>query len=158
MDKRRPNEEIFKDGDREIRLVADFGFMCAVSSRGRDVTALFNDLSEGLTSAEDIFSVLYCAAVDLPEDERKELIESLITRYGLQECAIMARVMLSHAMLGDVKKSQIDRGEEVQNLLEQFLPSQSKTLKQVGLLWGATSIASTLLVCGIFNLFGLPTF
>ena len=154
MPKRKPNEEIFRDGDNHIRLVADFGFMSAVNSYGRDVSMVFTDLSNALMPPLDIKNVLVCAAVDIPDGEREAFVEDLINRYGLQECAIMARVMLSHAMLGDVKKSSMDRAEAIQGLMDQFINTPSASIKKVGLLWVAMCLSSTALVCLIFNLNG----
>lgn len=158
MPKRAPGEEIFDDDGQSIRLVADFGFLCSVNSLGRDVALVFTDLANGLTPPEDVRNVLVSAAVDVPESDRVEYIEALITRYGLQECAIMARVMLSHAMIGDVKKSAIDRAEVVRGILEAALPSQSTSFIKAGSLWAGTVAASTLAVCLIFSYAGLHTF
>ena len=41
MPKSKPNEQVFKDGDKRIRLVADFGFLSAVNYMGRDVALIW---------------------------------------------------------------------------------------------------------------------
>ena len=155
--KRKPGEEIFEDGDKRIRMVGDFGLLSAVNSYGRDVALVFSDLSNGLMPPDDIRNILVCAAVDEPEEGRDKYIEGLITRYGLQECAIMARVMLSHAMIGDVKKSAMDRAEAVRGILETVLPSPSMSFTKAGLLWAGMVTVSTTLVCLIFK-YGSPLF
>ena len=155
MPKRKPGEEIFEDGDKHVRLVADFGFLIAVNSYGRDVAMIYTDLSNGLMPADDVRNVLVSAAADIPDGERAEYIEDLITRYGLQECTVMARVMLSHAMIGDVKKSALDRAEVVRGLMDSLLNTQSMTFRKAGLLWAGTVTVSTLLACLIIKHTGL---
>lgn len=154
--KRKPNEEVFKDGDKHYVLAADFGFLVAVNSCGRDVSMIFTDLANGLMPPEDIRNVLVSCFRDVEDDAREEIAEDLINRYGLQECAIMASVMLSHAMIGDVKKSQIAKREEMHSVIESLMPTQSTNLKKLGLLLAATSAISTALVCGIFKILDLP--
>ena len=153
MPKRRPNEEIFKDGDKEIKLVADFGFLTAINSSCRDVSFIYTDLSAGLFPAEEIREVIAAAMVDVPDDQRQKITEDLITRYGLQECAAMAQIMLSHAMIGDVKKRGLAREEVVRGLVEQMVPSQSENLKKAGLLWTGVVLISTLSACLIISCF-----
>lgn len=153
MPKRRLNEEVFKDGDKEIKLVADFGFLVAINSTCRDVAYIYNDISAGLFPPEEIREILVCAMVDIPDDERRALAEDLITRYGLQECSAIAQIMLSHAMIGDVKKRAAARSEVVRGLVEQLIPSQSASLRKVGLLWTAVFLSSTALACLISSFY-----
>ena len=153
--KRKPNEEVFIDGDRHLVLAADFGFLEAVNSHGRDVALIFNDLHAGLMPPRDVCSVLSSCFQHVDDSERESLAVDLINRYGLQECAIMARVMLSHGMIGDIKKSSIASGEKMTTLVEMFDDFKSTSLRNLGLLLAATSITSTALVCGIFKLSNL---
>jgi hypothetical protein len=155
MPKRKPNEEIFQDGDREISMIADFGFLESVNSFGRDVAVVYSDLSQGLMPPADIRNVLVSAVQLRDEENKKDFIESLITKYGLQECAIMASVMLSHAMIGDEKKSQIENQVRVEGALSALTSTQSENLKRLGLLWGAMFIASTVLACTISSFYVL---
>ena len=158
MPKRRPGEEIFEDGDKHVRLVADFGFLVAVNSMGRDCALLYTDLSNGLMPAEDVRNILVCAAADIPDGERNDYIESLITRYGLQECSVMAQVMLSHAMIGDVKKSALDRAATVRGLIDLTLNTQLMSFRKAGLLWVGTVATSTAVACLIIKYAGALTF
>lgn len=148
MAKRKPNQEVFKDGDKDIILVADFGFLEAVNSYGTDVSVLYSELSNGLLPAGKIRNVLMSAMSDDIED-KKTFTEDLIVRYGLQECGIMASVMLSHAMIGDVKKCAIERKEELASALESLTGSRSMSLKKAGCLWMAQLTILTLLACSI---------
>lgn len=155
MPKSKPNEQVFKDGDKRIRLVADFGFLSAVNYMGRDVALIFSDLSNGLMPPDDIRNVIVCAAADIPEEGKEAFVEDLINRYGLQECAIMARVMLSHGMIGDAKKSALGRMEAIQGIFDKLVPFRSTTFIKAGLLWVATVATSTALACLIFRYAGL---
>lgn len=159
MPKRRPCEEIFKDGSREIRMVGDFGFLVAVNeSSGRDVSVIYSELTSGLMPPEDIRNVLANAAVLADDVDRYAFVEDLINRYGLQECAIMARVMLSHAMIGDVKKSAIEQGDVLRGLVNlEAGASRWRSFLRLGLLWAVSMIVSTALACTIFSLYVMPT-
>jgi len=152
MPKRKPNEEIFLDGDREIHLVADWGFMYAVNSYGKDISVIYRELSEGLTNPEDIRNVLIAAARDIDEGA-EAIFERLIEKYGLQECGVMAQIMVSHAVIGDEKKRAIARGEAIKSLLERMGNSRSMSLKKVGVLLAATWLISLTAACTISNLF-----
>jgi len=154
MPKSRPNEQLFEDGDTSIRLVADFGFLSAVNYMGRDVSLIFADLSNGLMPPDDVRNVIMCAAVDVEEGGKEAFVEDLISRYGLQEIAIMARLLLSHGMIGDVKKSALGRLETVQGILDKLIPFRSTTFIKAGLLWVATVAISTSLACLIFKYTG----
>lgn len=158
MPKRKPGEEIFKDGDDDIRFVADFGFLVSVSSYGRDVSLVFADISSGLMPPEDVRNVLVSALVDVEESKRPAFIEGLIGKYGILECSSMAYTILCHAMIGDVKKSRVDRGELAQALLTELLPTRSTNIIKLGSLWAAVCLISTGLTCLIFKFSGLPTF
>ena len=149
MPKRKPGQETLKDEGKEIILTADFGFVVAINSYGKDVSQIYSDLSSGMMPAKDIKHVLRAAMSDDIDDN---YIEGLITRAGLQECAILAMHLLSHAMIGDVKKSKLAKMEPIQSLIAQFKGSHYRILWSLGLLWTATTIASTALVCGIFSL------
>ena len=152
MAKRKPNQEVFKDGNKEIVLVADFGFLEAVNSHGTDVSILYSELASGMLPPAKIRNILICAMGEEIEN-KKDYAEDLITRYGLQECGIMASMMLAHAMIGDVKKSSIERKEKVKNALETITGSPSMSLRKVGCLWTAQLLTFTILACMISRLF-----
>ena len=45
MPKRKPGQETLKDEGKEIILTADFGFVVAINSYGKDVSQIYSDLS-----------------------------------------------------------------------------------------------------------------
>lgn len=145
INKRSANEEVFRVGDKAVRLVADFGFLTAVNSHGHEVSKAYVDLSSGDISPIVVRDVLACAMVDI--DDCQAFAESIIEEYGLQECAIMAQIMLSHAMIGDAKKRSIAKREAMASVLDQMIPSQSTSLRKAGLLWAACFVISTAAAC-----------
>lgn len=162
MPKRLPNEELFEDGDRTIRFVADFGFSKSVCLMGRDITLIFSDLASGLLPVEDIANIIICAVVDIDGDEVKEaekqaLAEGLIALYGLQQCHQLAWILLSHIMIGEKKSSEIDVQQRREMMLKNLIPGQSTNSKKVGLLWAAVWLSSTLAACMSFSFYSLLT-
>lgn len=148
---KRHNQVDFKDDDKIVIFAGDFDMARQINEAGRDVQAIFIDLSNGLIPAEDIRNVMIAGLVsvngtDLPYSEIEDYIEYLISEYGLQECSMIARLMLSHALLGDKKKLQTVRAEEVRGMITDLIPSQSKNLPLLGLFLAVTSLISAGLV------------
>ena len=151
MGKRRPNQETIQDGDKEVSFVADFGFLVELNEMGRDVAFVFQDLASGLMPPAEVKNVLVCAIEHGGEEE----VIDIINRYGLQECSILARLLLSHALIGDIKKSQVSGMEKNRTLLDSLIPSRWENLRKLGWLWMAITASSTALVCLIFSYYGL---
>lgn len=148
MPKRKPNEEIVIDGENEIVFTADYGFLAAVNSYGKDVSIIYSELNQGLMNPVDVRNVLYSG---LPRDssEKIDFIEGLISKHGLQQCSIVAFSLMVYGMIGDAKKSAIERQEEIETALVSLTGSPSKSLKRVGCLWMAQLTILTLLACSI---------
>ena len=72
---------------------------------------------------------------DLSIEDQYKIVEEMITDFGLQECGILAQHLLSHAMLGDIKKNALDSHQNVQSLLNNLVVSRSKIFKNHALLW-----------------------
>lgn len=153
---KNPNEEIFIDGDESLRFVADFGVMNALGDIGHDVNRLFSILSNGDMPVREIKDILVCSISDIDEHKKESVVIDLINRHGLQEASIIAQMMLSHGLLGSVKKSMLARRELVRGILDLFHPSPSTSLKRVGLLWGVMCVISTALACLISRLLEAP--
>ncbi len=156
MPKRKPNEEIVIDGENEIVFTADYGFLAAVNSYGKDVSIIYSELNQGLMNPVDIRNILHSG---LPRDNKEKMvfIEGLISKHGLQQCSIVAFSLMVYGMIGDAKKSAIERREEIEEALTILTGSPSKSLKKVGYLWVAQLTILTLLACSIFKLSGLCT-
>jgi hypothetical protein len=169
MGKRQPNQEVFEDDGKDLIFTADFGMLEELASIGRDPALIYADLSAGLMPPVDVRNVM---AASGPEDLD---IEDLINRYGLAECSMIARHMLSHAMIGDAGKSRAlgqettralldslvtDREKALQNLNKRiegqvadlWKRSRWKTFASHGLLWAAICLIFLGPACGIFRL------
>ena len=156
---KRFNQAEFEDDGVTIVFSADFGAARQINELGRDLSLIFIDLENGLFPVEDIRSVLISCLESVGgqekiEGEKESYIEYIISKHGIQECSIVARLLLSHALLGDKKKLQTLRAGEVREVIMNLIPSQSKNLLLVGLFLAATSLISTGLVCVIFKFFG----
>ena len=160
MPKHKPNEEIFIDGDRAIRFVANFGMLEALNNFGTDPSMVFSDLSIGNLNPVYIKNVMSSSVLDidndiLSESVKDDLVIELINKYGLQECSIVARMLLTHGLIGDIKKSESALAEQRGLLHEMLIPSTSQNSMKVFYLWAAMSLTSTALACLITRLYTL---
>lgn len=154
MGSKRPNQELFKDEDRTLRFIADFGFLLAFEKK-HSLWDSYVTLAEGGLPVEVIRDVLVNSINDIdgreiPDGGKEKFIEEMITRQGIQSCAIAARVMLTHAMIGDTKKSHLEKAQQIMDMLSPSLISW-----RVGLLWAGNVVISTFLACMIFKLLNL---
>lgn len=120
MHKERECEEVATlDGD-SYKFAGTFSFLRKLAFMGRDPAIIYNDLTAGKMPPEHIKNVLSCALESLNGDEVKdghdEIIETFIENAGLQESAYVARVLLSHGMVGSVKKKQIRANKKVNGM------------------------------------------
>ena len=64
---------------------------------------------------------------------------------------MIARMMLSYAMVGSVKKHQMDREEMIKGMMSLIIGSESMSLKKRGCVWMAHWISSVFVACLIFS-------
>lgn len=152
MPKSKQNEELFEDGNRTIRFIADNSFGKAVSDMGKDIAFIFDDLASGKFPVQDIENIMVCGMVDIDgidikESDRVSIADELISRYGLQQCHQLVFVLLSHIMLGQKKSSEISAEQRMEAMAASLLPGHLANSKRVGLLWAAIWISSGLLAC-----------
>ena len=150
------NLEYIKDGKTEYCFAGNFEMLERLESKGYDLAAIFNELSSGLMHLSTISDVLSSSMhtkndAKVLETDKADLVKSIIDRYGLQEAAMIARLMLSYAMVGSIKKHQLDRGEMLSGLMSQITDSKSMSLKRRGLVWTALCTFFIVQVCLIFN-------
>lgn len=152
MPKYRKNEELFEDGNRTIRFVANNGFGKAVNDLGRDISFIFADLASGLLPVQDIENIIICGmvdidGVDIKESERAAIADDLMSRYGLQQCHQLGFVLLSHIMLGEKKSTEIEVNARLEAMAKNFLPGHSRSSKHLGWLWVAVFLTSGIAAC-----------
>ena len=93
---------------------------------------------------------------DLPTEDQNKIIEEMITDFGLQECGILAQHLLSHAMLGDLKKNALENHQSMNSLLNNFVVSRSKIFKNHALLWTYLLVIFGTYVCMSIKFLGVP--
>ena len=148
-------EEVEVDGKIHV-FKSDFDFLVDVKhASGIDPISIYNRFESDEGDAELVLSVLTCSlvsisGVDVIPEDREKICKDLITLKGLQEAVILCRYMMSYAMIGDKKKSQILSMEKTQLLIDQLQPSPLRNLKNHLLLWGYVMLLSGLCVC--FNI------
>ena len=150
------NLEYIKDGETEFCFAGNFGMLEKLESKGHDLAGIFNELSSGALPLTAITNVLAASlhtqnAVEILETDKSDLIESIIDRYGLQEAAMIARMMLSYSMVGSVKKQQLDRNELTKGIMTQVIGFESMSLKKRGLVWMGLWTFSIIQTCLIFS-------
>jgi len=150
------NLEYIKDGETEYCFAGNFGMLEKLESKGHDLAGIFNELSTGALPLEAIKNVLAASlhtkdAAEVLETDKPDLIESIIDRHGLQEAAMIARMMLSYSMVGSLKKQQLDRSEITKGIMSQVIGSESMSLRKRGLVWMGLWSFSILQTCLIFS-------
>ena len=93
---------------------------------------------------------------DLTVEDQYRIIEEMITDFGLQECGILAQHLLSHAMIGDLKKNTLDNHKSVQSLMNSLIVSRSKIFRNHALLWMYILVIFGTYVCMSIKFLGVP--
>lgn len=150
------NQEFIKDGDTEYCFAGNFDMLESLEGKGHDLADIFNTISSGSLPLTAITDTLAASLHTIDNEEPAELskidtVKTIIEKYGLQEAAMIARMMLSYAMVGSVKKHQMDRDEMIQGMMSQIIGSQSMSLKKRGFVWMALSVYSVFLACLTFS-------
>ena len=102
-------ERISCDKD-EYTFKADFSFVSLLEQNVADPLVIYEEFASGGCSPERIKEVMSCSILtkngkDISNVESE--IEELITRNGLQDCLHLSTLLLSYAIIGDVKKSKL---------------------------------------------------
>lgn len=156
MHKQRRCEEVVSGDGHKYRFAGTFGNIEAVSFVCGDPGALYTRLIDGELPPADIRSVILCCMQECdgqPVDStnRETLAEGFVEAFGLQDCSLLARHLLSYGLIGDVKKKQIERQAAVEGMIR---PPNRSTLRAsvlLGLLWVATCATSTIAACLIMR-------
>ena len=132
-----------------------FGFLKALARHGRDPAYLYDDLTSGLMPPEHIFNILSCALIKVDDSESfdpAEKTEWFMNTAGLQESAYVARLVLNHAMIGSVKKKQVQTANEIQGVHVKSSRFLQQNLKKLGVSLAVILSILTALVCTSFLL------
>ena len=138
-----------------------FGFLAELAEMsGIDPILIHTRFSNDEGDPKLVLAVLACSIVSIsdakvkPED-REKLCEELINLKGLQESAILCRHILTYAMIGDKKKSQILSMEATQQIIDSLQPSHLKSFRNHLLLWGYVALIFGIYACMNFKLLEL---
>ena len=140
---------------------SDFSFLAELKQvTGVDPLQIYQRFAEDEGDPDLVRDVLRCSLVsisgkEVEPEKRQSIAEDLITLKGLQETVILAQYLLSYAMIGDKKKSQMRTMEQNQTILDALSPSPWKNSRNHLLLWGYVALISGLCACLNFKLYGL---
>jgi len=120
LHKNRECEEVAILESDSYRFAGTFGFLERLALKGRDPAYVFDDLSSGLLPPNHIKNVLSCSLEQMNGDDINDghdgIITDFIERGGLQESSMVARTILTNAMIGSVKKKKMALNQEAESL------------------------------------------
>jgi len=153
MLRERRCEEVVTGNGHKYRLAGTFGNIEAVSLAVGDPSQLFVRLADGGMPPTDIKAVIACTLEEIDGQSARELDREaeavrFLEDFGLQDCSLLARQLISHAIIGDVKKKQIDHSEAIQGLSKRF---RLTSFVPRGWSWAAILIVSALPAYMIFR-------
>jgi len=94
---------------------------------------------------------------EISMEDKKSIIEDFITLHGLQECCILAQSLITHSMIGSLKKKQIEENQTVSGMINGLLFSPWQNLKNHALLWAYVSMIFIALQCTTTKIYPLLT-
>ena len=160
MIKSRKCEEVVKLDGKTFVFSGTFGNIQPYSFLFGDPGKRYNRLSDNELPPSEIKGLientLYkIEGVEIKDEEKEAIAKSFIEDAGLQDCAYLCRHLLSHAIIGNVKKKQLER-KEVAKKTAQSMTRKIKILAlmsfgKVGLLWGVTLISFLIFACMTFR-------
>lgn len=135
--------ETFIDEEREIayKCAATWGFLDSLRCRHKSLNGVFSSVMTGETNPLIIKDVIACSLTHINNEEvndaqRDKVAIEIIERFGVQESSILARDMVSRAMLGDIKKKSLEENLKLKTLTDQLFPnSKLSNFLKVGSLW-----------------------
>lgn len=149
-------EEV-KVGVDKYLFTSNFAFLSELQNSMKvDPVELYTEMSMGGIDTMRIRDVMVASVAQKNGNEITDKVaemETLITRYGLQECSILASHMLACAMIGDEKKSQLQSRTKMMEALEAFSVSQLIPLENRLWLWGQQIAISGLFAWLTFSAF-----
>ncbi len=156
------NLEYIKDGKTEYCFAGNFEMLDKLECKGHDLSNIYTDLNTGKISLSTIVDIL-CASLyqvdkaEVNETSKEDIAKSIIERHGLQEAAMICQLMMTYAMVGSIKKSQINKDEIITGMMDQIIGSELMSLKNRGLLWMAHWVSSAVAACLIIRFSSLLT-
>lgn len=156
MHKQRRCEEVVSGDGHVYRFAGTFGNIEAISFVCGDPGALYTRLIDGELPPADIRSVILCCLEEcdgqpVDSNTREPIAVGFVESFGLQDCSLLCRHLLSYGLIGDVKKKQIEQQSAIEGLTRSLNPSTLRGFVALGLLWAAISGTSVLAACLIMR-------
>lgn len=107
-------------GNELYLFKADFKFLQSLKENNSiDPMKMYESFSAGECDLDLVIDILSFSVISVDKKDivnDKKTAEELISRFGLQECWYLCFKLLSDAMIGDVKKSELRLDEKIQRL------------------------------------------
>lgn len=154
--KTRRCQEVVTGNGNTYLFSGTLGNIESLSFLSGDPSALFARLTKGELPPVDIKNVISttmdsvnkinCEDLDLTEETAK-----FIEDFGLQDSAVLCRMLLSHALIGDVKKKSIESKQAMTGMIRKFRLFPSMTSKRLGLFLAGIFTIFAISACMIFK-------
>ena len=159
--KRSENEEIVSGNGHEYKFTGTLGGAETLSLIGNDVMLVLAGLQSGLLNVTDIKNCIKCFITHrdgskVDENDLDDIVVEFIEDFGLQECSVLARMLITYAVIGNLKKKQIANQETTTTIIEKLSLSRSTISRKLGWLLGGGLAISATLVCAILYVSNLP--
>lgn len=152
MPKERECEEVATLNGVVYKFAGTFGFIERLAVLGKDPAYIFEELSSGSLPPTHIKNVLSCAleTIDgkdiIGDNDKSDVVERFIEAAGLQDSSLIARIMMSHAMIGSIKKKKMREGEEIESLFLKSKNFRLRNLKRAGLSLAVITLISAIVI------------
>jgi len=152
MRKLRRCEELITGNGHAYVLAGTFGNIEAAGFVCGDPALLFARLVDGEMPPGDIRSVILCCleevdGVPVDENSRSDMATEFVEDFGLQDCSMLCRHLISYGIIGNVKKKQIERSETVRGLVRKLRLSTLTRSGRRGWWWAASCATLIAAVC-----------
>lgn len=155
MIKNRKCEEVVTGNGKTYRFSGTIGNIEKLSFLSGDPSKIFVELSDGAMPPTHIKNIITCTMCEVDNTSISELdlsdtVADFINDFGLQDCAYLCRMLLNHALIGDVKKKRIEKQQKIQKA-KKFLTFRLPQLKRPGLSWAAVLMIFVISACTIIK-------
>lgn len=157
MIKAKRCQEIVTGNGKKYLFSGTIGNIEAVSFSCGDPGKLYARLCDGDLPPTEIKAIIKCTmlivdGIDISELDLDAEVKQFIEDFGLSDCASLCMHLLSHAIIGDVKKKQLERRKKAKGMLRKCRHLILTSFARAGWLWGAILIVSIISACTIFSL------
>lgn len=148
---------IDEEAEISYEVSATWGFLERLKRNHRSLNDVYTSLMGGELNPDYIKNVISSSLESVNSEEvndakRQAVAVEIIEKFGLQEASILARDMISRAMVGKLKLAQIERNQTTTSLMNQLCQSSKSRPSWKALsLWVAVAMTSGALGCLIFN-------